>query len=174
MVMISATPALSSAPRSVEPSVTISVLPRTSAMAGNCFSLKIAPWPRSMSFPSKNTSRAFTFSPLAAGEVSMWEIKATAGAFTPPVAGSVPITLPHASVLTSCKPSASISALSSRPRSICRWVDGEAVLSSLEAVEKVIYCKNLSLAVISYPPTVFSFQPFIIPRCGGKYHLYLL
>ena len=149
-VMISATPALSSAPSSVEPSVTSSTFPRTSFMAGNCFSERMTPWPSSISSPVYKTSRAFTPSPLAAGEVSTCAISASVpAALTPSVAGSVPMALPQLSMWTFFSPSESISSARQRESSSCRAVDGLSVLSSSDAVDTAMYFRNRSLQVIT-------------------------
>ena len=93
-VMISATPALSSAPSSVVPSVWISVCPLKKASSGNSETF-IVSWPfRAMSPPSYSSiTRGFTSLPLMSGEVSTWAMKPMTGAFSHPFeAGTVPIT----------------------------------------------------------------------------------
>ena len=92
--MISATPALSSAPSSVVPSVWISVCPLKKASSGNSETF-IVSWPfRAMSPPSYSSiTRGFTSFPLMSGEVSTWAMKPMTGAFSHPgAAGIVPIT----------------------------------------------------------------------------------
>ena len=93
-VMISATPALSSAPSSVVPSVWMSVWPTKCFSSGNSSGV-MASWPlRRISPPSySSTMRGFTPAPLMSGEVSTWAMKPITGAFSQPgVAGIVPIT----------------------------------------------------------------------------------
>ena len=92
--MISATPALSSAPSSVVPSVWISVCPLKNSSSGKS-ATRIVNWPFSaMSQPSYSSmTRGLTSLPLMSGEVSAWAMNPITGAFSQPgVAGTVPIT----------------------------------------------------------------------------------
>ena len=93
-LMISATPALSSAPSSVVPSVWISVWPLKNASSGNSATRIVSCPLRTMSPPSYSSmTRGRTSLPLMSGEVSTWAMKPITGAFTHPgVAGIVPIT----------------------------------------------------------------------------------
>ena len=92
--MISATPALSSAPSSVVPSVWMSVWPLKKLSSGKSLTV-IVRWPlRKMSPPSYSSMmRGLMSRPLMSGEVSTWAMKPMTGAFSHPgVAGMVPIT----------------------------------------------------------------------------------
>ena len=64
----------------------------------------------------------------------MWAMSATTGAVTPGEAGSVAMTLPALSMRPSVRPSAVSSASSTRPKSFCRSVEGEAPVCSSEVV----------------------------------------
>ena len=92
--MISATPALSSAPSSVVPSVWMSVWPLKKASSGNS-STRIVRWPLSTKSPPSysSTMRGLTSLPLMSGDVSTWAMKPMTGAFSYPFeAGTVPMT----------------------------------------------------------------------------------
>ena len=92
--MISATPALSSAPSSVVPSVWISVWPLKNSSSGKS-ATRIVSWPFSAMSPPSYSSmmRGLTSLPLMSGDVSTWAMKPITGAFSQPgVAGTVPIT----------------------------------------------------------------------------------
>ena len=94
--MISATPALSSAPSSVVPSVWMSVWPLKKASSGKS-ATRIVSWPlRTMSPPSYSSmTRGLTSLPLMSGDVSTWAMKPMTGAFSQPgVAGMLPMTYP--------------------------------------------------------------------------------
>ena len=92
--MISATPALSSAPSSVVPSVWMSVCPLKNVSSGKS-ATRIVNCPLSTMSPPSYSSivRGRTSLPLMSGEVSTWAMKPTTGADSQPaVAGTVPIT----------------------------------------------------------------------------------
>ena len=108
---ISAIPALSSAPRSVCPSVTIMSSPTCCRSSGNFSGEDTIPSDSTISFPSQFfTMRAFTFSPLQSGEVSQWAMNPITGASPLIFAGRVAQTYPFSSISTSSRPSFSSSA----------------------------------------------------------------
>ena len=91
--MISATPALSSAPRSVVPSVVISSWPTWFSSSGD--SSGWIDWPESpstISPPSYRTRCGETPAPLTSRAVSTWANSAIVGTSCSTVAGRVPVT----------------------------------------------------------------------------------
>ena len=111
--IISATPALSSAPSSVVPSVTISSSPTCFERPGQRASFMTTPDSKVNSPSGQVITAGRTFSPGASGAVSTWAMSAMEGAPLT-LAGSVPYTLLLESKDMSFKPSSSISRASSR------------------------------------------------------------
>ena len=148
---MAATPALSSAPNKVVPSVTIKSCPIYCSISGNIrgertiFSASF----NTISPPAYETIRGLTPSPDISGLVSKWEINPIVGtSWSSIFDGKVAIRYELSSKEISSKPKASSSFTNASAKT--RWPDVLGVIpdSSSDCVAKVTYFRNLSTTVI--------------------------
>ncbi len=141
--IITATPALSSAPRRVLPSEVTIVVPTYLIMSRDLAGSTVTPPSSTIVEPSHPWWRmGSTPAPGSSGEVSTWAISPITGPL--PVPGSLEYSTPPADSSTSSMPISTSSDSSIRRRSSWFGVDGEDVESSLGVVSTFTYLRKSS------------------------------